>query len=83
MDLDTVKPSPAGIQLLCGMTDHDRRLLGARLVRTFAAEGVEILGRFGDVWHMVKGKTEGSEHIKNDVRVQDEGLSPDTEYQCG
>lgn len=78
-----MKPSPAGVRLLCGMTDRDRRLLGARLVRTFAVEGAEILVRLGDVWHVVKGKTEGSEHIKNDVRVQDEGLSSGTECQCG
>lgn len=40
--------------MLCGMTDRDRRLLGARLVRT--AEGAEIWDRLGDIWHVVKGK---------------------------
>lgn len=56
--------------MLCGMTDCDRRLLGARLVKTFAAEGVEIWDWLGDILHMVKGNSKESEHIKNDVRVQ-------------
>lgn len=65
------------------MTDCDRMFWEQDWLRTFAAEGVEIWGRLGDVWHVMKGKREGSELIKNEVRVQDEGLSSGTECQCG